>query len=138
MCCAVGRGGSEGRRDSDNWDLGACDPGAGYGICLWFGKISTKWNPGFVVPPLFLQVGFEIQGWVGIWWIPKCAGSSFRLWFALVWHFFETPFSRKRPAIEMIEMIPPLFLQVWFEIQGGVEFGGFPSVPDPRFAYGLP
>ena len=105
MCCAVGRGGPEGRRDSDIWDLGVCDPGVGYGICLWFRKICTEHNPCFVVPPLFFKFGFKFQGWVGIWWIPKCAGSAFRLWFALVGRFVELPFSRKRPAIEMIEML---------------------------------
>ena len=84
MCCTRGVGESpEGGRVGDVWDLGVCDSGVGYGICLWFGKISKKWNPGFVVPPLF-------------------------------------------------------FCKLGLQFKGGLEFGGFPSVPDPRFAYGLP
>ena len=54
-------GGPEGRRDSDIWDLGVCDPGVGYGICLWFRKICTEHNPCFVGPPLFGTIGFEIS-----------------------------------------------------------------------------
>ena len=46
----LARGPTTETRVGDIWDLGVCDPGGGYGICLWFVKISIKCNPCFVVP----------------------------------------------------------------------------------------
>ena len=79
-------------------------PVSGMGFAYGLGRFLKSGIRVLLCRPSFLQVGFSIQGWVGIWWIPPCAGYAFRLWFALVGRFFETPFSGKRRAIEMIEM----------------------------------
>ena len=88
-----------------------------------------KMESGFCcAAPLFCKVGLKIQGWAGIWWIHTHVGYLFRLWLALDGRFLEHPIFRKRPAIEMIEMIE----MIWVPLAGIVLRGGEWGRPEGR------
>ena len=101
-------------------------PVLGMGFAYGFGRFVQNTICVLLLRPCFIKSSLQFQGRVGIWWIPKCAGSAFRLWFALVGRFVELPFSRKRPAIEMIEITEMIEMieMIWVPLAGNVLHSG--------------
>ena len=76
-------------------------------------------NPCFVGRSPFLKFFFEFKGGLESGWISDRVQPAFRLWVALVGSFVDSAFLRKRPAIEMIEIVWCFFLI----LSGGLKNG---------------
>ena len=72
-------------------------------------------NPRFFRIRLFLKLFVsDFEGGLEIGVIPKGTKHAIHLWFARVNVFFDRRFSKKRPPIEMIEMIWPVWGLLFF------------------------